>query len=161
MGWTIRKVTPDDLPALCTLLDEIQVLHAQALPHIFRTGDVSSHSLEHLRSVMDNPSVALFVAEEEGQVIGLIEVCVMQTADDPLLVPRRYAKVETIVVSAAHQRKGVGRALMEHAHDWARERGLDEVMLGVWEFNQGAIAFYEELGYTTAFRRMWRRLNRT
>ncbi len=160
MGWIVRKATSDDLPDLCALLDEIQTLHAKALPHIFRADDVASHSLEHLRSAMDNPSVALFVAEEEGRAIGLIEICVMQTADDPLLVPRRYAKVETIVVSAAHQRKGVGRALMERAHEWACQRGLNEVMLGVWEFNQGAITFYEELGYTTAFRRMWRRLDR-
>lgn len=161
MGLTIREATPDDFAALGTLLDEIQALHAHALPHVFRAGSVASQGFERARAALDNPNMALFVAEEEGQIVGMVDVRVMQTGDDPLFVPRRYAKIETIVVSAAHQRKGVGRALMERAHRWAHERGLDEVMLGVWEFNQGAIAFYEELGYQTAFRRMWRRLDRT
>ena len=45
---------------------------------------------------------------------------------------------------------------MATAERWAAERGLHEIELSVWEFNQGAIAFYTELGYVTERRKMRR-----
>jgi GNAT superfamily N-acetyltransferase len=36
---------------------------------------------------------------------------------------------------------------MERAHRWALDKGVSEVELSVWDFNEGAIAFYENLGY--------------
>jgi ribosomal protein S18 acetylase RimI-like enzyme len=45
---------------------------------------------------------------------------------------------------------------MAHAQRWATERGLREIELNVWEFNQSAIAFYEALGYVTERRKMRR-----
>ena len=73
-------------------------------------------------------------------------------------VPRRWLVVDMIGVAATQRGQGVGRALMAHAHEWARGQGIFEAELTVWEFNQRAIAFYEELGYTTTVRRMWKEL---
>jgi ribosomal protein S18 acetylase RimI-like enzyme len=50
---------------------------------------------------------------------------------------------------------GIGQALMEKTHAWSREVGIRTVELIVWEFNDGARHFYENLGYKTAKRRMW------
>jgi ribosomal protein S18 acetylase RimI-like enzyme len=47
---------------------------------------------------------------------------------------------------------------MEAAQEWARQRGARRVQLTVWEFNEGAIAFYESLGYETYSRNMWKSL---
>ena len=66
--------------------------------------------------------------------------------------------VHTIAVSGPWRRAGVGRCLMEAAQAWAEEGGAAEAELNVWEFNQGAIAFYEAMGYKSTRRRMWRRL---
>ena len=52
------------------------------------------------------------------------------------------------------RRQGVGRALMREAVAFAQARGLATVELGVHEFNAGAIAFYEVLGFRTGTRRM-------
>jgi ribosomal protein S18 acetylase RimI-like enzyme len=48
---------------------------------------------------------------------------------------------------------------MAAAERWAAERGLSEIELSVWEFNQSALAFYQELGYVTERRKMRRVLN--
>jgi ribosomal protein S18 acetylase RimI-like enzyme len=61
-------------------------------------------------------------------------------------------------VREAFRRRGIGEALMEHAHAWAVDQGIHEVELGVAEFNAAAIALYEKLGYTTVSRRMARAL---
>jgi len=73
--------------------------------------------------------------------------------------PHPYVYVDTLVVGEKWHRQGVGRMLMEGIHIWAREQEIDSVVLGVWRFNTGAIAFYEELGYEAIEQRMRKTLN--
>jgi ribosomal protein S18 acetylase RimI-like enzyme len=108
--------------------------------------------------VLADKNAALLVAEREGRLIGMILLRVREAPDVPILVPRRYAAVEDVAVRKECRRSGVGRALMEEAHQWARAQGLRQVELNVWEFNQEAINFYEKLGYRTASRKMWKSL---
>jgi ribosomal protein S18 acetylase RimI-like enzyme len=44
------------------------------------------------------------------------------------------------------QRRGHGRALMDAAEQWLRERGVPKIQLMVRETNAAAIGFYERLG---------------
>ena len=73
----------------------------------------------------------------------------------PILRPRCFAVVDALVVRATHRRQGIGTRLMEEARRWATEKGADDLELGVWEFNRGAVAFCESLGFATSIRRMW------
>ena len=66
--------------------------------------------------------------------------------------------VDSVVVARAAQRSGVGTTLMGRAESWAREKGTNQLELQVWEFNVGAVALYEKLGYRTVSRRMWKAL---
>ena len=43
--------------------------------------------------------------------------------------------------------KGVGRQLMQSAHEWIENQGGIQLRLTVGSFNTGAIHLYEELGY--------------
>lgn len=52
-----------------------------------------------------------------------------------------------MAVLPAHQRVGVGSALMEWAHTHAKALGLGEVRLGVRTQLPGNLAFYKRLGY--------------
>jgi len=58
-----------------------------------------------------------------------------------------YLLVRRVAVDPEHQRHGIGRALMEWAHDYAREHGLREVRVGVRSQLPGNLAFYQGLGY--------------
>ena len=72
------------------------------------------------------------------------------------MVPRDFVEVDALAVRADQQRAGIGQALMAAAEGWAREREIDDMQLNVWEFNAGALAFYEQLGYVVE-RRIMRR----
>lgn len=158
MDTLIREATLQDTAGLCELFAEIDALHAQALPYVFQTTLAPARSRAYLRSLLDDPDSAVFVAERAGMLLGLVDVRIQATPHIPVFIPRRYAMVDTIVVRRAYQRSGVGRMLMARAEQWAQAQGVDEIDLNVWEFNAGAVAFYEGLGYTTAMRRMWRRI---
>jgi ribosomal protein S18 acetylase RimI-like enzyme len=50
--------------------------------------------------------------------------------------------------------RGVGSALLAAAIDWARERGLHKLSLGVFAHNDAAIALYRKFGFVEEGRRV-------
>jgi GNAT superfamily N-acetyltransferase len=85
----------------------------------------------------------VFVAESpDGQVVGWVQACVRA-----VLVADRHAEVEGLVVDASWRGKGIGRALMKRAEQWARQRGCKVVRLRSNVVREGARPFYEALGY--------------
>jgi GNAT superfamily N-acetyltransferase len=81
-----------------------------------------------------------------------------QTSDSPLLVRRRYVSVENLVVAEERRQSGIGQALMERVHQWAKTEGVYTVYLTVWDFNQSAQALYRKLGYEMLHHRMRKEL---
>jgi ribosomal protein S18 acetylase RimI-like enzyme len=156
MDFSIRQATRDDYEELCGLFAEGDAYHREALPHVFQQPEGPARSLEYVMDILGSDEAALFVAEQAGQIVGLVHVLLRESPPIPIMVPRRYAVIDNLVVRAAFRRSGVGQALVEKAHEWARSRGVTRVELHVWEFNTPAIALYEKLGYTTAGRRMWK-----
>jgi GNAT superfamily N-acetyltransferase len=154
MEYTIRKASPADYEALLPVLDEGDAHHRRALPHIFCEPAGPARSRSYLNALLADDDSAIFVAACSGQIVGAVSIALRETRDIPILVPRRYAVVDNLVVLQAHRRAGIGTALMERAHRWALDKGVTEVELNVWEFNVGAMAFYEELGYATTRRTM-------
>jgi len=158
MDLRIREAEASDYDALCALFDEVDSLHRARLPHIFQKPDGPCRDKDYVLALIADETVGLFVAETEGQLAGLVCVVITESAQVPILVPRRYAVIDNIVVRSAFRRRGIGRRLMEEAQRWAEAQGADSVELNVSQFNRGAIAFYESLGYKTASRRMSKNL---
>lgn len=57
-------------------------------------------------------------------------------------------ELKNLWVYPEHRRRGAGRALTEFLEGHARERGFDEVFLGVDPDNYSAIPLYLDLGYS-------------
>jgi len=160
MAITIRRVVEQDYQIYCELFGEINEFHRQALPGIFQQPAGSAMEKEYFLSLLKDEQVALFFACQagSGQAVGFVAVLIRETPPNPVLVPRRYAVVDTLAVRPAFHRKGVGRALMQKAEEWAASRGVDGIELNVYEFNRGAQAFYQRLGYATFNRKMNKKL---
>lgn len=156
----IRKAGPDDFPQLVFLFEEIDRLHREALPHIFRQPPVPFRTEAYLEKVLADDNALLLVAEAKDELAGLALVFAPEAKDIPLLVPRRTAFIDTLVVKETFRRRGIGRQLLEAVEKWSRTRGVDLLELNVWQFNKKARAFYQNTGFETASFRMWKRLER-
>ncbi len=155
--FVIRPAREADLPALASIHTSIHEPHARALPEIFRP--VLPEQIEpYLASFLNQPEMGLFLAEQEGTVIGSAGVLLREAPDTPGFQPRRFAVVDFIGVHPGFRRLGVARALMEHVQGWSQASGAGQIELNVWEFNSGAVRLYEELGYSRVMRRMWKPL---
>ena len=71
---------------------------------------------------------------------------------EPRFVRNSYS-VWNLAVARGHRRRGVGSALLRHAHRGARNAGASTVGLEVLIDNTAAIRFYEQAGYKEQRRR--------
>jgi ribosomal protein S18 acetylase RimI-like enzyme len=159
MELTIREATAADYADICDIFEEADALHRDHLPHIFQKPPGPVREQEYILGLLADENAGLFLAQLGSQVVGLVCVLAREAPAVPTFVPRRYATVDSLVVKQSFRRRGIGRALMERAQAWAQAKGLDNIELHVWDFNQEAIAFYEQLGYENLSRRMGKRLD--
>jgi ribosomal protein S18 acetylase RimI-like enzyme len=153
MTISVRRAIAADYPAVERLAKEILAIHAIALPDIFRSVDPALPE-SRFRDLISGASSAVIVAECEDTIVGHVECRILPTSANTAHAAQVRAVIETIVVAAQMQGKGIGRLLFTACAAWAKDHGADTLLLEVWEFNEGAIAFYERLGMTTIHRRM-------
>ena len=158
MNVTSRPATAEDYGQLCEIIAEVDALHRDRLPEIFRRPGGPARERDYILGILADVNAGLFVAEVGGQLLGFIHVIVRDSPPYPILRPRRFALVDSLGVRQGHHRAGIGRTLMEEAERWARVKGATAIELNVWEFNVGALAFYDKLGYKALNRRMGKTL---
>lgn len=158
MEFSVREANHKDYEGLCNIFTEVDVFHREALPHIFREPDGPTRTKEFISNIIADENSALFVAESNNQIIGVVHIVIRESRDIPILVPRKYAVIDNLAVKKEYRRSGIGKSLVEKAQQWAMDKEITQIELNVWEFNKGAIAFYETLGYKTASRKMWKSL---
>ena len=92
-------------------------------------------------SLIADRKVQVAVTEQVAELhLSVGGVLVQALEDDALLI-------ENVAVHPAHQRRGLGLALIRFAEDTARARGLSAVRLFTHEWMATNIAWYEELGF--------------
>ena len=121
---------PGDAPAVATLTRE--------LGYDATTSDVRSRS----GALGADPNHGLFVAEDDGLVIGWIHIHRACAIQDPA-----WGEIVGLVVTEGRYRSGVGRALVATAERWAAQRDLKFVRVRSRERRRGAHRFYESAGY--------------
>ena len=133
-------------------------MHRQAHPEIFQQAERPAEVKDYLLASIQAKEAVVFVAEDGDEIIGAILAWERQPPEAPVLVPRGMVSVDNLVVTEAYRQQGVGQALMERVYLWAEERGLEQIQLTVWDFNQGALTFYEKLGFEMLHHRMRKEL---
>ena len=144
----VRRAMERDIPALMRLLVQVNMVHHNGRPDLFK-GPTTKYDEGELRALLTDDAAPVFVAvDEEGNVMGH-GFCVLQRqANTRLMVENATLYIDDICVDEAARGRGVGRALYEHILAYARGIGCYNVTLNVWSCNPGAMAFYEKLGMT-------------
>ncbi len=156
MELVVRRAESGDYAALCRLLEGVDRLHRERLPHVFRAPEGPARSREYIEGLLQDAQALVLLAEADGEAAGCLVALLRARPPLPIFVPGQTVLVDALAVDPAWQRRGIGRALMAGADAWAAENGADVVELNVHEFNGGAVAFYQALGYQTVMRRMAR-----
>lgn len=141
----IRKALPKDLAEINELRRQVNDIHVQGRPDIFKPGfckELQDHAEWYLTSE-DND---IFVDEQEGMITGMIMVDYITKPESAYGLAREFCHIAEICVDKEHRRKGIAHDLMERVKEEAKTRGLNKIELDVWAFNN-ALSFYEAEGF--------------
>ena len=150
---TIRRAKNEDAPQILDLLLQVESIHQQGRPDLFREHGVKFTAPE-LYEIFADDTRPVFVAEVDGKVAGYVFGIITETKGSTMLFDMKTIHLEDVCIDESCRGMGIGGALMEYVTAWAKENGCDRMDLDVWEFNEGARRFYERYGFTTQKRRM-------
>ena len=128
----VRKITIDDAEDICKICS--QEMGYECAPALVKS------KIEKL----DLKREAVFVAEEESQLLGFIHVERYE-----VLYFESMANILGLAVKKDFQKQGLGKALLLAAENWAQENGIHLMRLNSGINRTDAHGFYEHLGYVS------------
>ena len=109
-----------------------------------------ARDLEHVQAllkllsddaVVRSEDAPTYVAEIDGRVVGMVTLCVFST----LTGPKAY--LDHLVVAPDWRRRGIGRALAQHAIEQAAAAGASRIDLTAGDAKAAGRALYRSLGF--------------
>ena len=143
----IRKAEEKDIPDILNLLSQVLEVHAVIRPDLFVSG-TRKYTEAELREILRDENRPVFVAEEEGRVLGDCFCILRKVEHTNNLRDSLSMYIDDICVDEHVRRQKIGKALSDYALEYARELGCYDVTLNVWDGNDVAIAFYRKMGFT-------------
>lgn len=143
---TIRRAASRDIPAIHRLLVQVNLVHAQERPDIFKAGHPKYTDAQLEALILDDSRPIFVAADETDQVLGYAFCIFRQHVNDNLLTDIRTLYIDDLCVDEALRGRHVGRQLYEFVLQFARESGCYNVTLNVWSCNESAMRFYEACG---------------
>ena len=140
----VRQATPEDVPSLVALFQELDRMQADWRVFTPRPGFYDEVGAKY-REAMNNPdAVVLVVTDDDGEVVGM--------AYGEARTPSRFSderalELSAVVVRSGYRGRGVGRVLVQEAAGFARERGIAWIELKTFSPNRGAMEFWGNLGF--------------
>jgi GNAT superfamily N-acetyltransferase len=137
----IRLATPQDEAALSALAWRLTVF---PLPPWRKPEHIADADAREMMAAIRGGSAAneVFIAERDGAAVGCLHML-----EDVDFFGAKHAHISVVATTVEAEGSGVGRALMEHAETWARQRGHTLLTLNVFAGNERAKRFYERAAY--------------
>jgi GNAT superfamily N-acetyltransferase len=128
----------DDVPALIALLNTLFRIEQDFTPN-------AANQKKGLKLLIQSQQsgVIKVLRDASGVVVGMVSAqLVISTAQG---APSAW--VEDMVISEPYRAQGHGRALLQSALDWAKEKGATRAQLLVDLDNAPALGYYQHLGW--------------
>lgn len=150
----IRKADFSDLESFLKLNREIQSLHSEALPRLFKPAEEMEINTARFESMISNQNTWIFMAEENGTPIGYIFCEIVEHKSNPVFHDHKKVYINHIGVSKQVKKRGIGTSLLKYVLKKAHDENINRVELDVWNFNAAAKSFFKKNGFSVFNERM-------
>jgi ribosomal protein S18 acetylase RimI-like enzyme len=151
----VRLATIADIETIAALNVEVQNLHAEAHPHIFKSVMDGAFAIDYISEQMRMLNHYFYVVNLEGEDVGYVFGRVVRRPESAYMYAWNMIYIDQIAVKSTARGKGCGTRLIQAVRELAMEQGIETVALDTWNFNEGAQAFFAKQGFTTFNLRMW------
>lgn len=134
MKCTFRKLTSKDLS---TLIDLVTVYE-----NVFEMKDFKMPLAEHLQTLLTNEKIIFYVAFADKEVIGGLTAYILPS----VYFVSGEVYIYDFAVETSHQRKGVGRQLMDELKAYCKQQGYKEIFVQAHIVDRHALDFYHATG---------------
>jgi len=141
----IRRAIEKDIPKIGDLLSQVDLVHHNGRPDIFKIG--RKYSDEELKVLLKEESRPILVSvDEHDGVMGYCFCIFQQHIDNSVLTDIKTLYIDDLCVDETLRGKHIGKELYEAAVALAKENGCYNLTLNVWSCNPSALRFYESCG---------------
>lgn len=154
----LRPATKEDYEILFELFNEIQSMHFEARPDIFKPAKKDKYFYEYFDRVMQSENHHLIIGFDDDKPIGYIYYVINDLQQNIYRRQKRIIYINHILVKKRNRGKGFGRALINHVRDIGRQEKIKEIGLDVWAFNKRAIRFFNRQGFSAHNQIMWHKM---
>ncbi len=155
MDATIRRATLADAELLAELNKDVQQIHADAYPSVFKQPHNTAEILADFKTrILADTDGFVLIIEADQQAVGYIYAKALTRPENAYIYAQKYMLVDQISVKPAYQNNGYGHRLMQAVRDEAVVQGLHRVLLDMYAFNSNAQQFYAKMGFERVSVRM-------
>ncbi len=142
----IRRAENKDAEKILDLLMQVLNIHAAIRPDVF-IPDTTKYTESELYDMFKDDTRPVFVAvSDDDKVLGYAFCVLKKQPFSNNMVPFTSLFIDDLCVDESCRGMHIGQKLFDFVKDQAKALGCYEITLNVWEGNDAAKGFYENLG---------------
>lgn len=149
----IRFAKEDELDRINELRKQVNDIHVEGKPDVFKPG-FGAELQKFIHEIWNDPDKKIIVADNGEEICGFAVINHINKPENPFMKERDFLDVDEFCVDKEFRRQGIASELISFIKAYAKEQEFHRIELNMWEFNQGALAFYEAAGFETYRRYM-------
>ena len=155
----LRPATREDYDLLFELFSEIQTLHYETRPDIFKVAQKDQYFYDYYDKVLESENHHMMLGFDGDTPFGYIYYVINTLPQNIYRPEKRIIYINHILVIKSYRGRGYGQALIDHVRQVAKKEKIKEIGLDVWVFNERAIRFFTRQGFSTHNQIMWHEIS--
>lgn len=149
----VRFAEEKDLARVNELRRQVNEVHVKGKPDVFKPG-FGPQLRDYINVIFSDESQKIVVAERDGVIRGFAVLHHINKPENLFMYERDFLDIDEFGVDENARRQGVAMEMIAFIRDYAKAQGFKRLELNMWEFNRGALTFYEAAGFSTYRRYM-------
>ena len=141
----IRRAKTKDIPKLNRLLFQVNKVHSDGRPDLFKAG-AKKYSDDELKKILENDDMPVFAAVNDNEDVLGYAFCIFETAHSGAMCNVKTLYIDDLCVDETCRGQHIGTKLYHYVLDFAKGADCYNVTLNVWALNENARKFYEKCG---------------
>lgn len=144
----VRYATREELERVNELRKIVNEVHCNGRPDIFKDG-FCKELQGFVYTLWEGDSSDVIIALRDNKICGYACVDYVEKPESPYNLARKFYHINEFGVDEKYRRQGVATELIDFIKKEAVDKNFDKIELDMWEFNDGALKFYESVGFVT------------
>lgn len=141
----VRRAEIKDIEKINELLLQVAMVHHYGRPDLFKA-NCRKYKNDELVEIVKDDNRPIFVAEDDGVVMGYAFCVITDRKDDNVLTDMKNLYIDDLCVDENMRDKHIGTVIYDYVKKYAKKIGCYNLTLNVWSCNESAQKFYERQG---------------